>query len=197
MSRARVFVIRKLSQLRALASPVRQQILAALEARGPSTARELADHVGRLPESLYYHLRALRDAGLVLETGSRPGSRRDETEFGLPAPVMRVDPDRHTPAWRKALARGVGAILRAAERDYAAAVEDPTTVRSGPRREVLVRCRSLRLSPHGLAELNRRLDTLFEELECESEAPGDNFYALTTLVVPTGARFRRPTDSAR
>jgi predicted transcriptional regulator len=50
-------------QIRALASPIRQDILDALTAIGPCSVSELAAAIGRPADGLYYHIRHLLKAG--------------------------------------------------------------------------------------------------------------------------------------
>lgn len=62
--------------LRALAHPMRTQIMAALQRFGPSTATGLAERLGVNTGATSYHLRQLAEAGLVMEDTER-GNARD------------------------------------------------------------------------------------------------------------------------
>ena len=53
--------------LRALAHPMRTQIMATLQRFGPSTATGLAERLGVNTGATSYHLRQLAAAGLVVE----------------------------------------------------------------------------------------------------------------------------------
>ena len=70
MKRKRLLIIRETRQLATMVSPVRHEILRRLSAIGPCTVREIAESLARSPESLYYHLRALREAELIVEIDS-------------------------------------------------------------------------------------------------------------------------------
>jgi DNA-binding transcriptional ArsR family regulator len=61
--------------MRALAHPVRLDILAAL-ARGPLTATQCAEHVGESPQSCSYHLRTLARHGFVERVEAGNGKER-------------------------------------------------------------------------------------------------------------------------
>src|SRR6187549_3633771 len=61
--------------MRALAHPVRLAILDRLRRDGPSTATELAPHVGATPSVTSWHLRHLAGFGLVRD-GEPAGDRR-------------------------------------------------------------------------------------------------------------------------
>ena len=183
-TRRRAFVIRRADQLEVLASPVRQQIVATMERLGPCGARELAEHLGREPEALYYHLRKLGSVGLVREAGQRPSGRRSEAVFALPADDISVDPEGRGPRFLEMVARSAGAILRLAERSYRAALRNPSSKRHGPRRNLWVRHEQVRISGGTLAELNRKLDAVFDFLQ-ENDDPGqERFHSLTIALTP-------------
>jgi DNA-binding transcriptional ArsR family regulator len=63
------------AQLRALAHPLRLQLLHLLHAEGPATATQLAHRLGESTGSTSYHLRALHRAGM-LEEEPRKGRER-------------------------------------------------------------------------------------------------------------------------
>jgi DNA-binding transcriptional ArsR family regulator len=62
--------------LRALAHPLRLQLLQVLHADGPSTASQLARRLGESSGATSYHLRALHRAGMVEEAEQRNGRER-------------------------------------------------------------------------------------------------------------------------
>ena len=64
------------AQLRALAHPLRLQLLQALHAEGPATASRLARLLGESSGATSYHLRALHRAGMVEEAEQRNGRER-------------------------------------------------------------------------------------------------------------------------
>jgi DNA-binding transcriptional ArsR family regulator len=63
------------AQLRALAHPLRLQLLHLLHAEGPATASQLAHRLGESSGSTSYHLRALHRAGMLEE--AEPRNRRE------------------------------------------------------------------------------------------------------------------------
>lgn len=62
--------------LKALAHPIRTQLLSSLRRQGPGTATALAQRLNLDSGTTSYHLRRLAAAGLIAEDESR-GSRRD------------------------------------------------------------------------------------------------------------------------
>ncbi len=63
---------RALRLLRALGSPVRLRIVEIVAERKDCTASQLAEEVGLAPSSLFAHLTALREAGIVEASGDGP-----------------------------------------------------------------------------------------------------------------------------
>ncbi|MFE4601973.1 ArsR/SmtB family transcription factor [Kitasatospora indigofera] len=61
--------------LRALAHPVRVQLVGLLRTHGPSTATRLAERMGLTSGATSYHLRRLADAGFVAEDTGRGNAR--------------------------------------------------------------------------------------------------------------------------
>jgi len=70
----------------ALADPSRRAILAALAARGPATATDLADRLPITRQAIAKHLGLLAEAGLVT---AEPGERR-RVRYRLRSAPMRV-----------------------------------------------------------------------------------------------------------
>jgi DNA-binding transcriptional ArsR family regulator len=70
------YVTPDLSQLKALAHPVRTKMLGLLRLDGPATATQLAQQLGLNSGATSYHLRQLEQHGLVVEDHAR-GNNRD------------------------------------------------------------------------------------------------------------------------
>src|SRR5215469_2376054 len=62
--------------LRALAHPLRLQLLEELAISGPATATELGERVGESPANCSWHLRQLARYGFVEEAGGGVGRQR-------------------------------------------------------------------------------------------------------------------------
>jgi len=62
--------------VRVLAHPLRSRLLGELRVHGPATATELAAALKTNTGATSYHLRALEDVGLVVDTGDGAGKRR-------------------------------------------------------------------------------------------------------------------------
>jgi predicted ArsR family transcriptional regulator len=110
-------------QLRALRTPVRQDLVRALTRTGPRTVRELAQALGRQPAALYYHVHALVKAGIVVEKRTRGAGERPERVYALAAPRIRIDRSQRSKAFLSALDDLQRATLSAAERELSAQLE--------------------------------------------------------------------------
>lgn len=64
------------AQLRALAHPLRLQLLEVLHVEGPATASQLGRRLGESSGATSYHLRALHRAGMIEEADQRNGRER-------------------------------------------------------------------------------------------------------------------------
>ena len=153
-------VIRDPNQLRALVSPLRHHLLRTLSSLGPCPARTLADRLGRAPEGLYYHLRALTKVGLVREEPGPEG----ESLFSATAPRIATDPTTSDPDYLTALAKSVSALLRLADRQVTAALDHQAS--EGTPRHPVLRAQQLRvrLTRTHAREAARRIDDLLQFL---------------------------------
>lgn len=186
--RRQTLVIRRAEQLAALGSPVRSRIVESLSVHGPSSVREIADRLGRLPESLYYHLRTLVEVGIVILKEKRIVRRRAEAVYQLAAHRLVIDPKQRSDEYMEALAGTCSAVLRLAERNYRAAVNQGGFALDGPQRSLMVRHYTLRLSRAGLAQLNRLLDRVAEMYDGQDGAKvGDPYFVTIVLSQLSGS----------
>jgi DNA-binding transcriptional ArsR family regulator len=153
-------VIEKPGQFRAMNSAVRQQVLSTMRLLEPCSVGEIAARLGRQPETLYYHVDILLDAGLVRAAGSRPAGRRDEALYEVACDRLQYHPTRRTPTFLRELRRGYSTTLRTTERRLLEAVGVDGEVRDGPGKNMRVQAYAARLSADELTELNSRLDAV-------------------------------------
>ena len=114
-------VVRDANQLRALRTPLRQEMVRTFSRLGACTVRELADELGREPAGLYYHVHALVDSRIVRVTGKRETGTRPESVYSLVAERILIDRTGTSEPFLSALADLQRATLRTAERELAAA----------------------------------------------------------------------------
>ena len=70
-------------------APVRFELLEAMRAIAPCSAREIALALDRPADALYPHLRVLLKIGVVRDVGGRPGRTRPERVYDLAADDFR------------------------------------------------------------------------------------------------------------
>jgi DNA-binding transcriptional ArsR family regulator len=179
----------KHAQLRALASPARQELLDLLVRMGPCSAATLSRVVGRPADGLYYHLRTLQRVGLVREARTEDGARRR----GLLYEAVHREPElRHDTAPggnSAAVAAIVSSMLRLGTRDFRRAAATPGVRTRGPGRELWALRVTGRLSSKEVGEANRRIHALRSAVG----RPGTKgkLYAVTILLVPLEHRARK------
>lgn len=100
------------------ADPVRQRIMERFYEDRDWTAKELSAALGLGTNGLYYHLRILEDAELILPAGGRPGDRGLEKTYRL-ATNLHVDFEGY-----EDLGLVFTAMLEATKHDVAEAVYD-------------------------------------------------------------------------
>lgn len=177
-----------------LASPTRIEIIDTLEALGGAvTVAELAHHLGRPADGLYYHLRPLVAGGLVEEC-SAPDARRYRTRAGVRL-ELRYRPGANANA--RAVERVADSVLRVARRDFARALADPATVATGARRELWAARAKGWVDGTELAEINRLLGRLMDLLQRPRRSPGDRLVALAWVLAPLDEKPARRAKPPR
>jgi|SRR5581483_11381138 len=91
----------------AISHPLRLRVLGLLGEGDGWTAKELAERLGMNPNRLYYHLRILEEAGVIVVAESRAVGRMAERVY-KPADVGRYIWDPEEP---EQMARMLGAVL--------------------------------------------------------------------------------------
>lgn len=190
MAQTRDSVVEDPQQIAVLASPARIEIMDTLEALGTAVSvSELAQHLGRAADGLYYHLRQLADAGLIEEDVGAEGRRyRTRTRAGNRL-RLRYKPGK-TPNARAV--RSVAAtIARVAERDFARALADPDTVAEGPRRALWAARGKGWVSADELLEINKLLNRLMDILLAPRTPQRTQLLALSWVLAPVDAKPAR------
>ena len=117
--RSPTYWILRPDQIRAVSSPIRQEIVDRLAALGPTGARELARSLGRMPTSVYHHLTRLVRAGLVKAVRTDGARGRPALLYATVAPRMRLARAARLRRNWKPLARAGASAAKQAGRTYA------------------------------------------------------------------------------
>jgi len=177
-----IAVIRRLDQIRMLASGVRQEILDALQASGPLTARQLARLLGRAPDSLYYHLKKLVSVDLVRHRKPGPKERNSEARFELPSGPWHIQYDVDDPESVSAMARVVVTLLRVTGRNYRRALAFKGIVPYGPKRNVSSGRTIGWVTEEELAAINAKTQEILEILQKSKPPPDSRLVGFTHAI---------------
>ena len=169
------------AQLRALAAPVRQEVLDVLSAAGPCSMAELGERLGRAPDALYFHVRRLVRVGLVVEVERRKVGRHAFAVYDAVGRPMRIDRKR---ARREDLQAVVRGILRLAIRDYERASGDASAVGEGPARNHCGARVHGWLDERQLTRVNELLEELDQLIREGRPGEGRQPVALAWLLAP-------------
>jgi DNA-binding transcriptional ArsR family regulator len=194
--RARTLVIRDGRQRKALASPIRLEILGQFTAGDPMSVAEIAARMGRPSTAIYYHVHQLEEVGLLARAGTRSGTKRDETLYQPVADQFDLTPDRGNREHIRDATTALSAAHRMATRDMQAALECGDARTDGPARNLIATRMHGRLSPKTLKRVNAHLDALLElflEISSPEEDPDAEFCSLTFALMPLRGRRRNET----
>ena len=182
-------------QQKALASPVRQEMLGHFCARQALSIAELARLMGRPATALYYHVSLLERSGILARVGERPSGKRMETLFAAAAGKFEMpgidatDPEDAVRAIRTA--------SRMSLRDFRAGLQSQTARDDGPTRNLLAFRMQGRVRRDQLERVNALLDELLAVVadaaaDCSAEA--GEFISLTTILAPLKGRRNGDTE---
>ena len=181
--------IGRVGQIKALATPIRQDIVDTIAALGSCSVAELAAALGRPADGLYYHVKALQRAALIrVSVATR--RRRPETRLSIDGPQsIRYEPAQS--ANREAVLRLVSAMLRSARRQFARGLRQDGAVIRGPFRNLWAGRIRGGLSPSELREVNRLLNALIRTFR-QLRPTESSLYELTFVLAPTPMQHGRP-----
>ena len=153
----RTYYVTEVRQLLVLATPGREDIMDAVAILGPSTVSDIARFLGRSRNALYYHVRALRDSGLLLESEVQREGVKRTSQYDLPGRPVIVKYNLNTPRSRRAVTRLGRLRFRSGERGFARACQREDAIVEGPHRNLWVAHWKGWLTEEDLEEANRLL----------------------------------------
>jgi DNA-binding transcriptional ArsR family regulator len=184
--KTRPYVVKSTKQLLALASPGREDIIDAVTVHGPCGVSEIAKFVGKSRHALYYHVRVMRDHGLLIETRVEGKGVKPTAHYDLPGRPFLVRYDLSTPKSRRAVIAIGRARYRSGLRGFVRAVSSTGAVVKGPRRNLWVAHWEGWLTLRDLEKANRLLHQLVNVFTPSTKVPGESRspYELTFGVAP-------------
>jgi DNA-binding transcriptional ArsR family regulator len=172
-----------------LASPVRQEIVDTMAAlRGEASVAELAAELGRHADGLYYHLKLLLKAGLIvaLEKGESDEQRYRLAGGGTLPLRLAYSPD-NAPALRKF----VHGLAQVAEEDFTAALELDGVVMAGAARQLWAARNKCWLSREELVKVNALLEQLCDIMSQPRAPERDQLVSCAFVLAPLAALDKR------
>jgi DNA-binding transcriptional ArsR family regulator len=182
-------LVKNQKQLAALTSSVRQEIVDALSQMGTVPASQLAATLGRPADALYYHLRVLKKAGLVLHAGFQGAGVRKEELIRSVSSDLKLDYKPGKGGNKREITSIVGSMLRLGIRDFQHAFQSDGVVVSGPGRELWALRRTGWLTSDEILSVNRAIEGLVRSV---SKPRGEGrLYGITVLLTPLDHRARK------
>ena len=184
--RNRPYLVTSPRQLEALASPGREDIIDAVTVLGPCGVTEIARFVGKSRHALYYHVKVLRDHGLLVETHVEGKGVKPTAHYDLPGRPFLVRYDLSTPKSRRAVIAIGKARFRAGQRGFVRGCASDTAVVEGPRRNLWVAHWNGWLTLQDLEKANRLLAELVDVFtpSVDDSRTARSPYALTFAISP-------------
>jgi predicted ArsR family transcriptional regulator len=187
--------------LTTLVSTVRQEIVDTIEAIGGQAAVvDIAAHLGRPADGIYYHLRRLVDSG-VLRASDDPGDDRGRRYSTTARRGKRVQLryGRESSADHNTVARLVSGLLRTAERDFGRALRSGAAQGEGAQRDLWVSRLKGWVGDADLREINRLLMRLSQLLQQPRDPRRDQLVTLAWVLAPIDDKplRRSPARAAR
>jgi len=180
-------VVESTDQMRALAHPLRLQILDLL-ANEPRTNKQVATALGEPPSRVHFHVRELLAAGLIDLVDQRPKGGVLEKYYRAAARQIRFSPALGRPS--SPAAGLLGATLTAAGRELARA----TTYFGQTPPGTTIAHEHARLSAAALARVREHLHAIDEEVRKAKAAPDGS--SATQPVVLTYLLHPAPPEDA-
>ncbi len=178
------YLLEDVKQLEALVSPLRRKMIGALSAEGPLSATQLADRLGRAPDALYYHLKALIKVGLVVERNTRATKRRPEVLFDLIADHAETpaESEQWDSPWNEPLGKMAENDFRALVKRFKQGLANPDAIKSGNDRDLTTVATDVRLTRDGVRRINGILDEMMRALHEETQKGRGKFYQVGFLM---------------
>jgi DNA-binding transcriptional ArsR family regulator len=180
------FLLTSAKQLQVMASPGREEIMDTAALIGPCSITELADALGRSRNSLYYHVRALRDAGLLVETWRSGEGKKATAHYDPAGRPLAVHFDLSTKERRRAVIALARARIRSAARGFERACRPGAVTVEGPQRNLWATHLKGWLSDEELKEVNELFARLIHLIGRNSRQSDQNkrSYELTFVLAP-------------
>jgi DNA-binding transcriptional ArsR family regulator len=186
-------LLRSPAKIRALASPVRQEIVDTLEsAGGEATVAEIAAQMGRHADGLYYHLKQLTKHGLVVELGDAGDGAGVRYRTAAPSGArmsLRYTSGKDSNV--EPVIGVVGGLLRTARKNFDSALRSGTAVVAGSQRDLWAARVKGWVGDEDVAELNRLLERVNALLHKSRSPSRKRLVAAAWVIAPLKSQSLR------
>lgn len=185
---ASTFWLKKPAQIQALESPMRQEIFDAFTLKGPSSISEIASHLGRSPDSLYFHIKKLLKVGILREKETVKSGRNEWVIYEVPGRDGRLVYERKSAS---SITRVVSGACRLSLREFKEAILSPTAVLQGSGRTVWGGRVKGWLTEQDVEEVNRHMEKIVEIFHRRTTSQGAEVQTFGWVLCPAKKRTRR------
>jgi hypothetical protein len=173
---------------------MRQEIVDGITALGPCSIADLAEHLGRAADSLYFHVRKLVRVGLVQEIEKRQVGRHTWAIYAIPGRAVRI---KYDVALTNSIRRIVAGAMRLSLREFNQAFEQSEIRLFGERRNVWGGRLKGWLTDDEIAEVNRLLEQLSQVLHGHGPGEGRRVHSLAFVLAPVQIRGRSSNNEKK
>ena len=200
MPRPALLQIKSPAAWRVILSPVRREIVEAMQELGPCPIAEVAAASGRPADALYRHVALLVKAGFLVDAGTRKGKRNPERLYDAAANDFRAPNVRRAGAAdeRQMIAATAEALAKATARSMRASATAGRLACDAAARNFAVTHYLTWLTPSRFEEVRSLLLRINEIIEAgRREQIGELYESLSILTPVTRARgtHARPTHA--
>lgn len=185
------------AQRKALASPVRQEILGHFAGASSLSVTELAARMGRPATALYYHVSQLEELGFLEMAGERRKGKRHEHLYRPTAERFEIAPPSTAAAHEDAV-RAIEVAQRMTLADMRDALESGEAREEGPDRNLVAFRLQGQLDRETLATINEHIDGILDVASnaCRDarSSEGAEFVSITLALMPLKGRTPRRSE---
>lgn len=186
-------------QVKALASPARQEIVDAVTAAGPCTIAAIAEALGTRADRLYFHIRQLVKVGLLVCAGTNGSGREEAKVYDVPGRPLRLRSDPRKRASQRSIGDVHDGVLRLARRDLRRSMTRADVTTDGPARDVWAGRARGWMTESEIRELNQLVEKMLTLVRDGRPRKGARPIAFTFVIAPpkrpVGASDEKGTTS--
>ena len=189
------YILDSLSQLQAISSPIKQEIIDVIQARGQCSISDIAEELGRPADGLYYHIKALVKEQLVVETGTAKKAGQVEKIYNTlqSGSLMEAGYDQSDPEKIEAMNKIVSSMMKIAVKDFSEGLNSDAAIVEGEDRNLSATRIKGRLTNGEVRRVNSLLAELVSVFSHQRRENSENLYSFAWVLAPIAAKPKRRT----